>query len=78
MGFRFPSVSLHKKTVTASGGGVGSFARRPSITPKFSETILSNLKLKLKKKKKKKETVAKIKSQKLWALISIKTGYNGL
>ena len=50
MGFRFPSVSLHKKTVTASGGGVGNFARRPSITPTVSETILSNLKLKKKEK----------------------------
>ena len=32
-------------------------------------------KLKIKNKK---ETVTKIKSQTLWALISIKTGYNGL
>ena len=42
-------ISFHQssyKTVAASGGGVGSFARRPSITPTFSETILSNLKLK--------------------------------
>ena len=54
MGFRFPSISLHKKTVTVSGGGVGSFARRPSITPAFSETILSNLKLKIKKKQSRK------------------------
>ena len=69
MGFPFPSISLYKKTITASGGGVGSFARRPSITPTFSETILSNLKFKIKKK----ETVTKIKSQKLWALISIRS-----
>ena len=54
MGFRFPSISLHKKTVTASAGGVGSFARRPSITPTFSETILSNLKLKIKKEQSRK------------------------
>ena len=36
-----------QKIVTASGGGVGSFARRPSNTPTFSETILSTLKLKM-------------------------------
>ena len=47
MGLRVPSICLHKKTVTASGGGVGSSASRPSITPTFSETILSNLNLKI-------------------------------
>ena len=39
-------VKVFIKTVTASGGGVGSFARRPSITRTFSETILLNLNLK--------------------------------
>ena len=58
-------VLISIKIDTASGGGVGSFARRPSITPTYSETILSNLKskkaqtkqktAKLKKKKKKKK-----------------------
>ena len=47
-------VLISIKIDSASGGGVGSFARRPSITPTFSETILSNLKLKKAKKKKKK------------------------
>ena len=74
MGFRFPSISLHKKTVTASGGGVGSFARRPSITP----TFFRDFTFKFKFKNIKKETVTKIKSQKLWAWISIKTGHKGL
>ena len=42
MGFRFSAVSLHKKIVTAPGGGGESFARKPSITHTFSESILSN------------------------------------
>ena len=41
-GFRFPSISLHKKIVTAPGGGGESFTHRPSVTHTFSESILSN------------------------------------
>ena len=47
MGFRFPSISLHKKTVTASGGGVGTSPADPALLLHFSETILSNLNLKI-------------------------------
>ena len=46
MGFRFPS-----KTVTASGGGVGSFARRPRITPTFFRDHTFKFKFKDIKKK---------------------------
>ena len=59
VGFRFPSISLHKKLsqLLVEEGG---FARRPSITPTVLESILSNLKLKIEK-----ETITNIKSQKL-------------
>ena len=73
MGFRFPSIGLHKKLSQLL---VEEAELRPQ-TQHYSY-IFRDYTFKLKIKNKKKESVAKIISQKLWALISIKTGYNGL
>ena len=47
MGFRFPSISLHKKLSQLLVEEWGASPEDPALLLHFSETILSNLNLKI-------------------------------
>ena len=54
MGFRFPSISLHKKLSQLLVEECGASPADPALLLHFSETIVSNLNLNIKKKQSRK------------------------